>query len=254
MLSKLFFHILFVAMLMLTSVGFGCQEYPEENYKQYFEGCRTKPIAFVQWGYAYVVELNSVQAITSDHNTLKARVYEVKLDGDNTGKVLPNIINVYASYDKINDRFQIGFLKDNTHRAPAELHTFTKLHIGASTAEAGMLFHTGCVLWEGYHQKPFFEGNKRLKPVGESGAPMMIPVNDNTRFSRLDPDTAIVNMMKPTGSEFYTIYFTPDYFIVKDAHAEREEVEKKLKEEIGVKQYYANNPRTALVKTYMGIY
>lgn len=254
MLTKILVRICFLVMLLMASVSYAMGPYPDENYKMYFNGYRTKPIAFVQWGNAYVVELNSVCPITSDYNTLKARVYEVKLDGDNTGKVLPNIINVYASYNKLEDSFQIGFMNDNTNYAPKELLTFTKKHVGASTAEAGMLFHVGCVLWEGYHGNSFFKGNKRLKPVGEAGAPLMIPVNENTSFSRLDPDQAVVCMHKASGTEFYTIYFTPDFFIVKEVHAENEAVEKSLQAEVGVKQYYEHNPRTALVKTYMGIY
>jgi len=78
-------------------------------------------------------------------------------------------------------------------------------------------------------------------------------VDDKSRYRKLTDNRAIVELTKPDAIEKYLITFYDSYFIVDYVTANSEAKEQALQKEVGIKQYYKDNPRTTKVKQSMGI-
>lgn len=235
-------------MLMLSSLGLA-EEYPAENYEMYYMGNRTYPIVFAQWGYGYVLDMNSVRRFRDNADEVVADIHEVEMV---TNRMKANPMHIYAKFNPDHGGFVIGF-QDDPLRLPNELQTFDYGYLDKGTSETGLLFPAGRALWEGYTGVPLYKKSPMLKPVNESGAPSLIKVNENTRYGRLAYNKATVEMKKSTGVEFYEITFSRDHFIIDGIYAENEQVQERLRrEELGKIMYYYDNPRVRLVANYMG--
>lgn len=82
-----------------------------------------------------------------------------------------------------------------------------------------------------------------------------VPMQQRAAAIKLGDNRARVIMYKERTTEYYDIYFAPDYFIVEKVFADDPEVTKALQAEVGLHQEYGPNPRvnevreTLLIKT-----
>lgn len=244
-MKKLLLLLMSLCLCVSVSVGFAA-----ENYEMYYGGNRSYPIAFVQWGNGYVLDGYSLRHKGIDSNELTVDIHEVDLA---TNRMKPNPMHVYAKYDKERASFVIGFM-DSPDGKPEQLLSFDASYLDKGTSETALLFPAGRALWEMYTGTPLYKQYPMLKPIGESGAPCLIRVNENTRYARLGYDQAMVHMEKASGLEEYYITFKPDHFIISSISAEDPQIEARLRrEELNKVMYYENNPRVRLVANYMGI-
>lgn len=248
-MKKLLLLLMTLCLYISISVGFAA-EYPQENYEMYYEGNRNYPIAFVQWGNGYVLDGYSLRLKGSEANELAVDIHEVDLA---TNRMKPNPMHVYAKFDQDRASFVIGFM-DSPNAKPQQLLSFDESYLNKGTSETALLFPAGRALWEMYTGTPLYKQYPMLKPIGESGAPCMIRVNENTRYARLDYDRAQVQMEKTSGLEEYYITFKPNHFVISSISAEDPQIEARLRrEELNKVMYYEANPRVRLVANYMGI-
>lgn len=248
-MKKLLLLLMTLCLYISISVGFAA-EYPQENYEMYYEGNRNYPIAFVQWGNGYVLDGYSLRLKGSEANELAVDIHEVDLA---TNRMKPNPMHVYAKFDQNRASFVIGFM-DSPNAKPQQLLNFDESYLNKGTSETALLFPAGRALWEMYTGTPLYKQYPMLKPIGESGAPCMIRVNENTRYARLDYDRAQVQMEKASGLEEYYITFKPNHFVISSISAENPQIEARLRrEELNKVMYYEDNPRVRLVANYMGI-
>jgi len=251
-----------IALLILTFTILSCglafaeEEYPRENYEMYYQGNKVYPIAIAQMGYGFMVDWYSIRPVGYDPNELIADVHQVIMDRD---IVRANPWHVYVKYNA-DKSFKIGIRDNPQALVPAKLFCFDESFLNKGTSETGVFFPLGRTIYESYKRdqnykpKPLYPAWPMLKPVGESGAPTMIKVNDNTMYFRTGLNTASVMMLKPTGNESYDITFYSDYFIISRIHATNEEIKARLiREELNRKMYYKDNPRVQLVANYMGV-
>lgn len=89
--------------------------------------------------------------------------------------------------------------------------------------------------------------------AGYRGAPQYIPVAQNVMYSKDKAmNSALVVMDKAHGREFYDMIFYKDFFVVTHADCfTNKDVHSRLQNEVGVRQYYEDNPKTAAVKDDM---
>jgi len=244
----------FFSLIFSICMLFGCfasaEEYPAENYDVYYQGNQNYPIVFTQMGYGYVLDRYTLRMDSDNSNELIVDLHEVNMYSN---RMVPNPIHVYAKYSADNLNFTIG-LKDTPNSKPIQVTTFDKSYLNKGTPETGLLFPAGRMMWECYSGTPLYKEFPMLKPVGESGAPCSIQVNETTRYARLSYTEAEVQMLKPSGIESYTIVFKPDHFVIKSVYANDPQIEQRLRrEEVGTIMYYNENPRVRLVANYMGI-
>lgn len=249
--------LLAILMLIFTMLGCGgamaYEEYPEDNYKMYYEGNRAYPIAYATMGYGYVLDRFSLDSYEGDEKCLVCDVHEVNMA---TNRMLPNPMHVYAEYKPKKGSFAIGFQESYSGAIPKpqDMHYFDASSLNKDNASTGLLFAVGRMMYEAYHHEPLYKNWPLLKPVGESGAPSLIQVNENTFYGRTGLNTAVIEMRKSSGIEFYSVTFHPKHFLISQISAENKEIEEYLtKTEVGRPMYYEDNPRVNLVRNYMGL-
>ena len=82
----------------------------------------------------------------------------------------------------------------------------------------------------------------------DGDSPQPIPMKQRAAAIDLGDNRARVIMYKDRTTEYYDIFFTPNYFIVEKAFADDPDVTKELQAEVGVRQEYGPNPRVNEVR------
>ena len=246
-MKRIWTLLLTVFLLAFSSLSFAEEEYPAENYAMYYQS-RSYPIFYEHMGYAYILDTYTVRMLNDNPHELLAVVHELDQRDQH---IKPNPVHLYAKYNPAQGRFVIG-RQQQPNTIPQELYGYDAGSL-ANGSSKQMLFNAGRTMWECFTREPLYRQQPMLKPVGESGGPPMIYVNDKTRYARLDYDTAEVDMLKPTGIETYRIVFNPANFVIKSVYAENPQIQERLRrEEVGVVMYYQDNPRVRLVANYLG--
>jgi len=244
-MKKIFLLLLILLQCSFMAIAAAEEEYPEENYKMYYEGNGMYPIAFIQWGEGYVLDGFTATRLGSD-NVLVADIHPVNME---TKRMSPKTMHIRVDY-KPNKSFKACLQEERgLGEMPANANIFTVKKIGASTAETGMLFPAGRILWEMVHHKPFFKGQPILKPVGEAGAPALIKIREDLRYARYNQEVAWIAKEDLS----MTVLFTPTYFILQEYHTSDDKLKAKLEALVGKMSAYESNADIALVREYMGV-
>lgn len=214
----------------------------------YYQGDAKYPIAFVQWGKGYVLDLFSVQEL--EKNTLLVDAHIVSME---TKQMSPETIFIAAKFKPFNQTFTIGFQKAHGLVDLSQARQFAASYMERGNSETGFLFSAGLLLWEALKGKPFFAGDRiRLLPPPMLGSPTDIRVDEVTTYSRLSRNRAVVYRKSPCGGDFLTVLFAPAYFILEEVHSQDEKTQAKLSAKCGQIQKYSSDPHIDLVRRYMG--
>ena len=216
--------------------------------EKYYQGDAHYPIAFVQWGEGYVLDLFTARELAE--NTIIADAHIVNLE---TQKMSPRTLFVAAKFNPSAEAFTIAFQKAHGRLDFTETTQFDASYLNRGNSETGFIFRAGLLLWEAMKGKPFFAGDSlRLTPAPMSGSPTEIRVDEVTSYSRSSQNRAVVCMQSPSGNDFWMVLFTPDYFILEEACSQDETTQAALAAQYGKRQDYASNPHIDLVRLYMG--
>lgn len=164
----------------------------------YYQGDSKYPIAFVQWGEGYVLDLFSAQEL--EENTLIVDAHIVNME---TKQMSPETIFVAAKFKPADQTFTIGFQKGHGLIDFGQAQLFDASYLDRGNSETGFIFRAGLLLWEALKGKPFFTGDSiRLLPAPMLGSPTDIRVDEVTTYSRLSWNRAVVCMNSPSGGDF----------------------------------------------------
>ena len=194
---------------------------------------------------------NSLQVVTPDNsngNVYNMHEYVWGNDRNMASYVLKKTLNQFGAKTEVTS-LDLGFDKLNKEALAIVTRT--------SQSAEGAGFWFGAKNAEGHTVGTYYVETDPVAIYLRDGAYLgwldgdksqPIPMQQRAAAIDLGDNRARVIMYKERTTEYYDIYFTPDYFIVEKVFADDPEVTKELQAEVGLRQEYGPNPRVNEVR------